>query len=162
MSPALRPKLGKASGATGLLPQEMQIREFRLADYDSVLELWLEAGLLFRPGDRKDEVAKKIKRDPELFLVAEGRGKILAAVMGAWDGRRGWIYHLAVTPKAQRRGLGTILVRELERRMSRKGVVKVNAVVYRDNRISRWFFKKVGYQLDERGLLFGKFLHDKD
>ena len=140
----------------------MQIREFRLADYDSVLELWLEAGLLFRPGDRKDEVAKKIKRDPELFLVAEGRGKILAAVMGAWDGRRGWIYHLAVTSKAQRRGVGTILVRELERRMSRKGVVKVNAVVYRDNRKSRGFFKNLGYQLDERGLLFGKLLHDRD
>src|SRR5207245_4999718 len=53
LSPALRPKLGKALGAGGLLPQEMQIREFRLADYDSVLELWLEAGLLFRPGGRK-------------------------------------------------------------------------------------------------------------
>src|SRR2546428_7286554 len=101
-------------------------------------------------------------RDPELFLVAEGRGRILAAVMGAWDGRRGWIYRLAVTPKAQRRGVGTILVRELERRMSRKGVVKGNAVVYRDNRKSRWFFKNLGYQLDERGLLFGNLLHDKD
>lgn len=53
-------------------------------------------------------------------------------------------------------------MRELERRMSTKGVAKVNAVVYRDNRKSRVFFKKLGYRLDECGLLFGKPLHDKD
>src|SRR5712692_4654810 len=140
----------------------MRIREFRLKDYDSVFELWLEAGLPLRPGDRKDEVAQKLRRDPELFLVAEERGRILAAVIGAWDGRRGWIYHLAVTPKEQRRGVGTILVGELERRMSRKGVAKVNAVVYRDNQKSIRFFKKLGYQLDERSLLFGKLLREED
>ncbi len=155
-------KLGEALSAGDSVTRELQIREFRLTDYDSVLELWLEAGLVFRPGDRKSEIAEKIKRDPELFLVAEERGKIVGAVMGAWDGRRGWIYHLAVAPKGQRRGVGTVLVRELERRMSRKGVAKVNAVVYRDNQKSIGFFKKLGYQLDERSLLFGKLLRDKD
>jgi len=109
LTPALRPKLAKALSVGGLHPREIQIREFRLKDYDSVLELWLEAGFHFRPGDRKDEVAKKIKRDPELFLVAEQQGRIVGAVMGAWDCRRGWVYHLAVAPKEQRRGVGTLL-----------------------------------------------------
>ena len=53
-------------------------------------------------------------------------------------------------------------MREPERRMSTKGVAKVNAVVYRDNRKSRVFFKKLGYRLDERGPLFGKPLNNKD
>ncbi len=136
----------------------MPIREFRLEDYDQVFKLWKEAGLLFRPGDERGEVAQKIKRDPELFLVAEEDGSLIATVLGAWDGRRGWIYHLAVDPKRQRKGVGTRLVRELERRMEGKGVLKVNAVVYRDNKKSIEFFTKLGYQLDDRSLLFGKHL----
>jgi len=134
----------------------MKIRKFRLQDYETVLSLWKGAGLLFRPGDRREEVAEKIKRDPEFFLVAELNGGIVGSVLGAWDGRRGWVYHLAVEPKHQRRGVGNKLLNELERRMQGKGVVKVNAIVYRDNRRSIRFFKKLGYELDERSLLLGK------
>ncbi len=136
----------------------MRIRKFRLKDYDSVLNLWKESGLLFRPGDRIEEIAQKIKRDPELFLIGEEKGSIVATVLGAWDGRRGWIYHLAVGPGLQGKGLGTKLIGELEKRMKRKGVLKVNAIVYHDNLKSIGFFKKLGYQLDDRSLIFGKHL----
>ena len=65
--------------------------------------------------------------------------------MGAWDGRRGWIYHLGVRPRHQRRSVGTRLIREVETRMKRKGVLKVNALIFPWNESSIRFFSKIGY-----------------
>jgi len=76
---------------------------------------------------RRDDVQGvklKLQRDPDLFLVSDERGEIVGVVMGPWDGRRGWINHLAVRRTRQRAGIGTALVRELERRLIKKGVEK--------------------------------------
>ncbi len=136
----------------------MNLRQFAIEDYDEVRALWEESGLEIRPGDSKREVRSKISRDPDLFLVAEEGGKIVGTVMGAWDGRRGWLYHLGVLPGHQRRGVASALVREAEARMKAKGVLKVNAIVYRTNERSLSFFRQAGYIVDERSLIHGKVL----
>ncbi|MGD0636512.1 MAG: GNAT family N-acetyltransferase [Nitrososphaerales archaeon] len=123
----------------------MKVRTFRLSDYSGVVAVWSEAGLEFRPGDSEEEIRAKVQRDPELFLVAEDGGRIVGSVMGAWDGRRGWIYHLGVLPTRQREGVATRLVRELESRMKKKGVLKVNALIFGWNDASIEFFSKSGY-----------------
>ena len=127
----------------------MKIRAFDISDYPSVVEVWSEAGLEFRPGDEMEGIRAKIQRDPELFLVAEERGKIVGSVMGAWDGRRGWIYHLGVRPIYRRKKIATRLIREVESRMTKKGVVKVNALIFGWNEASIGFFSKNGYLVAE-------------
>ena len=88
---------------------QMQIREFRITDYEEVMHLWKDNGLIIRPGDEIDGIKVKLERDPDIFLVAEENHEIIGVVMGAWDGRRGWINHLAVNPTRQRSGIGTAL-----------------------------------------------------
>ena len=134
----------------------MHIREFQLADYEDVLGLWNMAGLILRPGDELDGIKTKLGRDPDLFLVAEDSSEILGVVMGAWDGRRGWINHLAVTPNHQRKGIGHALVEEVEKRLSRKGAKKVNAQIYRLNTRSFDFFKSCGYEVHSDLVMIGK------
>ena len=137
----------------------MRIREFHLADYADVVGIWKEAGLVLRPGDELDGIKLKLQRDPDLFLVAEDEGEIAGVVMGAWDGRRGWINHLAVVPNRQRRGIGRALVRELERRLVEKGAKKVNAQIYRSNMKSFTFFKAIGYEVHSDLVMIGKHLN---
>jgi ribosomal protein S18 acetylase RimI-like enzyme len=128
-----------------------------MKDYEDTVQLWKIAGLEIRPGDEKVEIGKKLERDPELFLVAEDTdGSLVGTVLGSWDGRRGWIHHLAIRPDRQRSGLGTMIIQELEHRMRKKGVLKVNAIVYRTNQKSINFFKKHGYEHHEQDLFFGK------
>jgi ribosomal protein S18 acetylase RimI-like enzyme len=136
----------------------VRIREFKMGDYGKVRRLWALCGLDIRPGDEKEDVRVKVTRDPELFLVAEDGRKIVGSVIGAWDGRRGWLYHLGVLPKSQRKGLATALVREAEKRMRAKGVAKVNAHVLETNLPSRALFEKEGYKADASILFYGKFL----
>lgn len=63
-----------------------------MRDYPQVREVWTESGLKLRPGDDPEGIRRKLKRDRHLFLVAEESGTIIGTAMGAWDGRRGWIY----------------------------------------------------------------------
>ncbi len=136
----------------------MMIREFHLNDYSVTLELWKTAGLIIRPGDDIEGIRTKLERDPDLFLVAEEEHEIVGVVMGAWDGRRGWVNHLAVKPTCRRKGIGTALIRELERRLGEKGAQKVNAQIYKSNTQSFEFFEAVGYEVHSDLVMIGKYL----
>jgi ribosomal protein S18 acetylase RimI-like enzyme len=139
----------------------MRIREFRLTDFDDVLRVWQKAGLIMRPGDDLDGIKLKLQRDSDLFLVAEeDEGDIVGVVMGAWDGRRGWINHLAVSPGRQRQRIGQSLLIELEKRLRGKGAKKVNAQIYRWNTGSFDFFKAAGYEIHADLVMIGKYLKE--
>jgi ribosomal protein S18 acetylase RimI-like enzyme len=139
----------------------MRIREFKISDYDAVDKLWKDAKLINRPGDDRNGVELKLQRDADLFLVATENEDIVGVVMGAWDGRRGWINHLAVRPSKQRTGIGQILIAELENRLKKKGAKKVNAQIYKWNKKSIEFFKAVGYEVHTDLIMVGKILADK-
>ena len=134
----------------------MKIREFKIQDYTIVRTLWQVAGLILRPGDELEDVKLKLQRDPDLFLVAEQFDEIVGSVIGGWDGRRGWIYHLAVKPEHQRKGIGMGLVREVEKRLVAKGAKKVNAQVYKWNEQSYEFFRALGYESQPDLMMIGK------
>lgn len=134
----------------------MRIREFQLDDYEKVVELWKESGIKLRPGDEREGIELKLQRDPDLFLVAEIDQRILGVVLGAWDGRRGWISHLAVRSGHQRSGVGKSLIKELERRLVGKGALKVNAQIYKSNRASMEFFKALNYEIHSDLIMVGR------
>lgn len=136
----------------------MTIREFKIGDYSEVVKIWKESGLVIRPGDELEGIELKLERDQDLFLVAEENGTVMGVVMGAWDGRRGWIYHLAVKPDHHREGIATALIRELEKRLIRKGAKKVNAQIYQWNQESVDFFRAVGYEVHTDLIMIGKML----
>jgi ribosomal protein S18 acetylase RimI-like enzyme len=111
------------------------IREFRIEDYDTVFALWQNSG----PGvgisrsDTREEIAKKLQRDPDLFLVAGDGDKIIGTVIGGYDGRRGIIYHLAVDQAYRGNGIGKLLMAEVEKRLAAKGCLKAYLLVTREN-----------------------------
>jgi ribosomal protein S18 acetylase RimI-like enzyme len=138
----------------------MIIREFTLEDYDGVLALWSGAGpgVDRRPSDERDQVALKIERDPDLFLVAATGGRIVGAVMGGWDGRRAYVYHLAVAPGLRRRGVADLLMDELEDRFRAKGALKVKCQIHTHNDASLAFFRQRGWEIEEGLWPVGKVL----
>lgn len=136
----------------------MLVREFKISDYDSVVEVWKDTKLIIRPGDDRNGIELKLQRDPDLFLVATDDEDVIGVVMGAWDGRRGWINHLAVRPGRQRKGIGKLLIGELEKRLKRKGAKKVNAQIYQWNNESIEFFRAVGYEVHTDLIMIGKIL----
>ena len=121
------------------------IREFREDDYEAVLRVWREAGLTIRPSDTLPELRKLIARNPGTFLVAEEAGTVVGTVIGAWDGRRAWGYHLTVLPAVRGRGTGQKLMEELERRLRAIGASKLNLLIEAGNAGAAAFYRKLGY-----------------
>lgn len=109
----------------------IRLREFTLADYDCAYTLWENAGTGIGIGrsDTREEIAKKLQRDPDLFLVVQDKNKIVGTVIGGYDGRRGLVYHLAVESAYRGRGLGKMLMDEIERRLIAKGCLKAYLLV---------------------------------
>lgn len=136
----------------------MQIREFTMQDYAAVYTLWVNAGpgVSLRPSDQPAEIEKKLARDPDLFLVAEEDGRVVGVLMGAWDGRRGWLHHLAVEETWRNRGIGTALLEEVERRLKAKGCLKVNLLIYDTNVDARRLYERLGYQEMSAIMAMGK------
>src|SRR3989442_820147 len=89
-------------------------------------------------------------------LVDQQNDEIVGSIIGGWDGRRGWIYHLAVKPQYQRKRIGANLVQEVETRLLAKGAKKVNAQVYKWNERSSEFFKAIGYETQPDLIMIGK------
>jgi ribosomal protein S18 acetylase RimI-like enzyme len=132
----------------------MQIREFNIElDYDIIRALWRAAGsgIQLSPSDERGEIRKKLDRDPDLFLVAEEGKRIVGAVLGGFDGRRGMVYHLAVKPEYRARGIGRALMEELEHRLRAKGCLKYYLLVTKDNQEALAFYRGMG--CDEMDLL---------
>jgi len=133
----------------------VRIRCFDLADTESILELWGDAGIERPWLDLRAEIIAKVQQDADLFMVAEEQGEVVGCVMGAYDGWRGWIYHLAVDPARQRNGIGSRLMRAVEKAMRDRGIEKVNLQVRHDNQHVAAFYESIGYA-DEDLRSFGK------
>jgi ribosomal protein S18 acetylase RimI-like enzyme len=95
-------------------------------------------------------IARKVKAADDLFLVASEAGRVIGTVMAGYDGHRGWLYSVAVAPDKRRKGLGTALVREVERRLTERGCVKINLQVRSRNAGVVAFYEKLGYAVEER------------
>src|SRR5947209_4234119 len=126
----------------------MHCRSFAMSDYDAVVALWRAAGLEIGISDTRAAIAHRLQRDPDLFVVGEEAGLVAAAVLGCYDGRRGWVNRLAVRPDMQQRSLGALLLAELERRFRSVGCVKVNLLIEPDNAGVEAFYRRQGYATD--------------
>ena len=128
---------------------QVAIREFSFTnDYDRTIVFWygIEKGMNIGRSDTPEEIKKKLERDPELFLVAELEKEIIGTVIGAFDGRRGMIYHLAVHKDFRGQGIGAILLSEVEQRLQAKGCLNCLLHVLDDNTEAIQFYKNKGWR----------------
>lgn len=124
----------------------IELRDYRPADGDALRSLW--KSVLFRSvGDDDRSLAAFADRNPGLILVASTDDEVIGSALGGWDGRRGWIYHVAVAAPFRRKGLATRLVRRLEQRLRAAGAPKLTAIVRDENETAKAFWTSLGYDL---------------
>jgi ribosomal protein S18 acetylase RimI-like enzyme len=127
---------------------ELVIRDFRIEDYDKLIDLWSAAGLGYRPKgrDSRHQMEQQLKHGNMTFLVAQTGGRLVGSVIGTHDGRKGWINRLAVHPSYRRRGLAKKLIAEVEKRLSQVGLEVTAGLIERGNTASLQLFQSLGYE----------------
>ena len=138
----------------------MQLRPFRAGDENAVVELWQRCELTRPWNDPRKDIQRKLTTQPELFLVGEVEGTIVASVMAGYDGHRGWVNYLAVAPEHRTKGYGRLLMRHIEERLVAMGCPKLNLQVRATNQAVLEFYRKLGYSVEERVSLGKRLIPD--
>jgi ribosomal protein S18 acetylase RimI-like enzyme len=126
----------------------MNIRTFASTDAAAVIAVWQACGLVVPQNDPLADIERKLLVYPELFLVGEYAGRVVASVMGGYEGHRGWINYLAVDPTEQGKGYGRLMMAEVEQRLRAMGCPKINLQIRASNEAVIRFYKSLGYGND--------------
>lgn len=141
--------LSKNNKINGNQNTNMIIRTYALEDEVQVIELWRKCNLIRPQNNPKLDIQRKLRVNPELFLVGLLDGKVVATVMGGYEGHRGWINYLGVDPSCQLQGLGRQIMRAIEDKIRLKGSPKINLQVRTNNLKVVKFYGAIGYRTDE-------------
>lgn len=113
-----------------------------------MVDLWKKCNLVVPQNDPIRDIQKKVEFQPELFLIGLLDGKVISSIMVGYEGHRGWINYLAVTPEFQRRGYGRQLVQKGIDELRKMGCLKVNLQVRNTNVAVINFYKHLGFKDD--------------
>ncbi|WP_235480791.1 GNAT family acetyltransferase [Agromyces sp. Leaf222] len=137
-----------------------RIRPFAVADTEPVVALWRAAGLVVPWNDPYLDIERKLTVQPELFLVGESDGVLVATAMIGYDGHRGWVNYLAVDGSRRGEGLGARLMAEAERLLAERGCPKLNLQVRSTNAGVIAFYRSLGYRVDDVASLGKRLIPD--
>lgn len=95
-------------------------------------------------------IDKKVEFGDGLFFVALDDQAVIGTVMAGYDGHRGWIYSIAVSPKYQKQHVGSTLLAFAECKLSEKGCMKINLQIMEGNEVVENFYLANGYHTEKR------------
>lgn len=127
---------------------DMIIRPFDRRDEADLVALWEACDLVAPQNNPHKDIRRKLKVNPEWFLVGELEGKLIATCMVGYEGHRGWINYLAVGPEYQRRGFARQMMARAEQILHAAGCPKINLQVRSTNIGVIAFYERIGYRQD--------------
>lgn len=125
-----------------------QITEMTQADYADAFALWQRIpGIGLSDADSSCAVERFLQHNPGLCFVAWQGADMAGTCLAGSDGRRGYLYHLAVDPRFRRLGIGQALVERSFAGLKALGIQKCHIMVYADNALGLAFWQSSGWKL---------------
>jgi ribosomal protein S18 acetylase RimI-like enzyme len=128
---------------------DFHIRQYSPEDQKVVIELWRKCNLTRPWNNPRLDIERKLKVNPELFLVGLAENRVIATAMGGYEGHRRWVNYLAVDPEHQRKGLGQQIMKAIEDKLLAIGCPKINLQIRMDNLSAVSFYQSIGYKTDD-------------
>lgn len=128
-----------------------------MEDYDKAYALWSSTdGVGLSDADSKDNIKVFLERNKGLSLVCEDNNRIVGTILCGHDGRRGYIYHVAVDKDYRHKGIGRELVSRCLKGLAREGITKCHLFVFLDNDPGHEFWTAVGWERREDIVVYSK------
>jgi N-acetylglutamate synthase len=125
----------------------MQTRSLQVLDIPDAIELWRTCdGVGISEGDTPQGITAFLARNPGTSQVAYAAERLVGAVLAGHDGRRGFLYHLAVHADFRGAGLGRALCDGALAALHDVGIDKCHVMVFRNNDQGRAFWTHLGWR----------------
>ncbi len=116
-------------------------------DGDAVTELWRACGLTRPWNDAAADFKRAVDDAAADILCLEKDGNLMATVMVGYDGHRGWVYYLGVSPDSRSQGLGRDMMAAAEIWLRQREAPKIQLMVREDNEQAIGFYEALGYEV---------------
>lgn len=125
----------------------MTISKMKIKDYDEIYALWMSCnGIgLNNLDDSQSGIDRFLKRNPDTCFIAKEDNKIIGSILIGNDGRRGYIYHTAVSPDYQHQGIGKKLVETGINALEELEISKAALLVFEKNKDGNSFWEQIGF-----------------
>jgi ribosomal protein S18 acetylase RimI-like enzyme len=140
----------------------LEIRSFQQPDAEQVVDLWRRCGLVTETNDPRSDIRRKLRVNPEWFLVGLVGDQLVATCMAGYEGHRGWVNYLAVAPRHRRKGYAGRLMEEAEKRLKAAGCPKINLQVRETNLDVIQFYQSIGFATDRVVSLGKRLIKDNE
>ena len=127
----------------------MIIRSYTTEDEKAVIQLWMDCGLVVSHNNPNRDIQRKLRVNPEWFLVGVVEDRVVSTCMVGYEGHRGWINYLAVSPDLQRTGIASKMMKRAEEILSEAGCPKVNLQIRSCNSQVIDFYRSIGFMIDD-------------
>lgn len=122
------------------------IQEMSIEDYAQVVQLWSSSeGVGLSEADTHENINRFLTRNAGLSFVAKDDKQIVGAILCGHDGRRGFFYHLAVSPVYRNHGIGSSLVANCTAKLKGEGINKGHLFVFANNQQGMDFWSHIGF-----------------
>ena len=138
-------------------PMRITYREMKKNDYEQAIALWESLpGMGLSSADTRPEIENFLSINPHTCWIAKADSRIIGTILGGNDGRRGYIYHLAVQQDLHKQGIGKGLLQRCLDAFAKAGIQKCHLMVYHDNHAGIAFWEHAGWTIRRDVLTMSK------
>jgi len=130
-------------------PDLVEIRPFTMDDISAAYQLWQgSAGVGLSGADEPPAISAFLQRNPGCsFVAVAAPDRLAGTILCGHDGRRGYLYHLAVAPAHRRQGIATELVQRSLSALAVAGIQKCHLFIFHENETGLAFWQAIGWTL---------------
>lgn len=135
----------------------ISIDEMRIDDYDEIYQLWENtSGMGLSDSDSRENIHRFLIRNKGLSFVCRYNDRIIGTILCGHDGRRGYLYHAAVSEEYRGRGIGRMLVDKSLQKLKEEGFNDCRLFVFKDNETGNAFWGSKGWRKREDIFVYAK------
>jgi len=122
------------------------IEDMTIDHYEAVLDLMRQTpGVTVRAADSREATERYLQRNPGFSFVARAGDRLIACALCGHDGRRGYLQHVIVLPKYQKRGLASALIERCLSKLESAGIYKTHIDVLVENDVANGYWTRRGW-----------------
>ena len=125
----------------------LEYREMDINDFENCHKLWKKTeGMGFLESDTIESMTFYLKRNPGMSFICYDKELLIGTILGGHDGRRGYIYHLAVDKTYRGKSIGKTLATLSLEKMKEAGIKRCIIFLKSDNEANGEFWLKSGFE----------------